>query len=167
MNRIKVIILFILTTFLDLSVLSRFSIYGVSPFIGLAVIVILSMKAKTEKITYFAIFLGLIMDIYFSNLLGLRALLYYLISYYTFKNRRFEGSSFTYGLLAMLIASIFNGIFMFVIKTYSVVEKFSAAVFLAFAKSFITEILLGLCMYVIGYLLIEKVLFREKKNFFN
>ncbi|MDO5027311.1 MAG: rod shape-determining protein MreD [Tissierellia bacterium] len=167
MSRIKIVILFILTTFLDLSILSRFSIYGLAPFIGLPVIIILSMKAKTEKITYFAIFLGLIMDIYFSNLLGLRALSYYLISYYTFKNRRFEGNSFTYGLAAIFLASLFNSIYMFAIKSFASINTFSSKMLKIFAKSIATEVLLGICMYAIAYVLVEKLLFREKKNFFN
>lgn len=166
MNRIKVVILFFLTVFLDLSILSRFSIFGVAPFIGLSVIVVLSMKAKTEKITYFAIILGLIMDIYFSNLLGLRALSYYLISYYTFKNRRFEGNSFTYGMTAMVIASLLNSIYMFIIKTFASFTTFSSKLLAVFGRNILIEVVAGAIMYTVVYLFVEKILFREKKNFF-
>lgn len=167
MNRLKVFLIFLLTMFLDLSILSRFSILGVAPFIGLAVVVILSMKAKTEKITYFAIFLGLIMDVYFSNLIGLRALLYYLISYYTFKNRRFEGNSFTYGMTAMVIASLINSIYSITIKTFSVLNTLSSQLILSLAKNVALEVIIGAIMYIIMYLFVEGLLFREKKNFFS
>lgn len=166
MNRIKIVVLFFITLFLDLSVLSRFSIFGVTPFIALAIIVVLSMKAKTEKITYFSIILGLIMDVYFSNLLGLRALIYYLISYYTFKNKRFEGNSFTYGMTAIVIGSLINYMYMFVIKTFSSLSQVSSKLLTIFARNLVIEVIIGAIMYTITYLFIEKILFREKKSFF-
>lgn len=166
MNRLKLVLLFLLSLFLDLSVLSRFGIFGVAPSVAIAVIVVLSLRAKTEKITYFAIILGLIMDAYFSDVLGIRALSYYLISYYTFKNRRFEGDSFTFGLLALSISTLANTFYLFIIKSITSKNLKMGMAFKSLAKTALLELVLGVICYVLVYLFIEKVLFREKKNFF-
>ena len=167
MNRLKIALLFFLTVLIDLSILPRIVIYGVSPMISLAVIVIISMKARSEKITYFAMILGFVMDIYFSNLLGLRALSYYLISYYVFKFAKKEGNTFSNGFPAFPIAVIANSIYLYVLKIVAYDNMTSLFSLGTLVKTVLLELVISFFTYLIAYFLIEKVIFRQKKKFFS
>ncbi|TFF63890.1 rod shape-determining protein MreD, partial [Helcococcus ovis] len=84
MKGLKIIILFILNLLIDLTILSKYNLYGVVPSITIPLIIVLSIYSKKEKIVYYGLFQGLLQDIAFGNTLGLKALLFYLISYYVY-----------------------------------------------------------------------------------
>lgn len=168
MSKIKLALIYFLTIFLDIVVLPRVNIFGISPMIGLVVIVVLSFRAKSEKITYFAIIFGLLIDIYFSSVLGLRALSYYLISYYTFKFRRSEGNNFTNALPSLIIATGLNSLFLSLVKI--IINDKSRKTLLNLSliiKNAFLEIIVSIILYVFVYLFIEKVIFKAKKEFFS
>lgn len=166
MSKVKIFILFFVSLFLDMTILPKFTIYGISPTIAIAVIVVISMFAKSDKITYYGIFLGLVFDIVFGKIVGLRALSFYLISYYTFKNRKFEGATFSYGLIAAFISVLLNEIYLYVAN----IIRLGSINVGQFVNYFIQYISLSLAMniviYIVVYFIIDRIRKTENKKFF-
>lgn len=166
MNKVKMFILFLVSIFLDMTILPKFSIYGIAPSMAIAVIVIVSMHAKSDKITYYGIFLGLIFDIVFGKILGLRALSFYLISYYTFKNRKFAGATFSYGLIAVFVSVLVHEMYLHIANMVRV-----GAVNLGQTANYLMRyvslsLVINVIVYIVLYFIIDRVIKSEKRKFF-
>lgn len=167
MSRLKLVIIFIINMLFDIAILPRINIAGVTPYISIAIIVVLSMRAKSDKITYYAIFMGLLLDIASSTTLGIRMLSFYLISYYTYKLRSFDGNNFSYGFLATIISVVLNEIYLYCIKILST-GTFNISLLLDYVLKFLLlEVVISLILYTLFYLLVDRIVFKEKRKFFS
>ncbi|MEB3429880.1 rod shape-determining protein MreD [Citroniella saccharovorans] len=81
MNKIRIIITVFLTSILQIALAPRISIFGVTPSFSIPVLVMLSIGFGSFEGGFSGLFLGLIEDVYFSNMLGPRALIYFVICY--------------------------------------------------------------------------------------
>lgn len=112
MKSIKFILLFLLNLLIDLTVLSKFNIGGYIPSMTLPLIIVMSIYNKNEKIVYYSIIQGLFQDVIFGGILGLKALYFYLIAYYTFKFDYKKNYNLIYANAALIISIIFKNILM-------------------------------------------------------
>lgn len=150
MKTLKIVLLFILNLVIDLVVLSRYQINGIVPSITIALLVVLSIYSERENIVYYAIFQGIFQDVAFASVLGSHALLYYLISYYTFNNDKHKNYNFFYGLICSIIAVIVSVPLQNIIKFIS--KKISLSdIFMGLDFSLLTEIAVTIIFYLIVY----------------
>lgn len=167
MNKFKLFIIFLINIFLDISILPKMSIYGVAPYISIAIIVVLSMRAKNDKITYYAILLGFLLDIAYGSILGTKMLSFYLISYYTYTLRRYDNDTYSYGLLATVISVIVNEIYLYSINILKS-GTFNFSVLVNYVIKFLSiELIINVVFYTILYFLVDRMMFNEKKKFFS
>lgn len=166
MSRIKIIFLFILNIVLDLVVLPRYTFFGVYPGVSIPLLIMLSMSSKKESITYYAIVLGLFKDINYSTIIGIHALSYYLISYYSYKRSIIGGLSYKLGLAILLISVIFNLIF---INSLSMISdgyfKFEKIIHY-FKGPIIFEILMSVIIFSIIYIINKSIENINRKKYF-
>lgn len=159
MKKYKLIILFLLNIFIDLTILSRYQIYGVVPSITLPLIIVLSMYSQNESIVYYAILQGFIQDLAFGNIPGINALIYYIISYYTFNlNKRYSHNLFI-GTIVLSISLFVKKVYLFIVDyIYSNNIVKSDIVFKV--KNYITEFLILFLIFII----LQFIAFRLEKN---
>lgn len=166
MSNIKIAILFIINLILDLAIFPRFNIYGASPTVAIALIVLLSMTAKSEKIVYYSIAMGLMFDIVFSNIFGIRALSYYLIAYYTFKKRKDKQLDFNYGIVALVLGTIFNEIYIYIVNFIKAGSVNLTSDIIYFLQYMIVELIFSIIIYSVFYTIISRLITNENKKFF-
>lgn len=160
------IIIFIINIILDTSVMPVFEIFGVSCGLSIPIIIYLSLRAKNDKISYYAILLGLFLDIYFSNYLGVRALAFYLISYFTFRKKKMDFASIRTGLIATSLAIIFNEIYMLLVGIISGSKLVTGSVTIELVYGLIYKLLSSLVIYILIYLILDKLVFKRKEKFY-
>lgn len=166
MSKAKIFFLFFINILLDMSVLPRFSFWGISPSVTIAILIVLAMNAKSEKITYYGIFMGFLFDMVFGFALGVRALSFYLITYYAYRNRKFEGATFSYGLLATSIAVVFNEIYLFLLNAIKIGSINTVNFIDYFIRYLPLELIFNLMIYSILYLIIYQIISSENKKYF-
>lgn len=81
MNKVRTIIVVILASLIEFTILSRIEIFGQSLDIIPAVVVGLSLGFGSLTGGYAGLFMGLCQDVLFSSLLGPRALLYFILAF--------------------------------------------------------------------------------------
>lgn len=155
MKIIKYILLFVFNLFVDLSVLSRFQVFGYSLSLTIPLIVVLSIyNDEDENIVYYAIIQGLFQDIAFNGLLGVNTLIFYLISYYTYKSNYKKNYSMLYGSIAVFLGVISQQIiklladFMNSISAVNISVNFSL---LSTILNIFSSLIIFIIIYVIGY----------------
>lgn len=81
MNRIRILLVIIISTILQVTIFSKIQVLGVSPNFALPVIAALSVGFGSYIGGYSGLFIGLIEDVLFSKLLGFRALIYFIMGF--------------------------------------------------------------------------------------
>lgn len=121
MNRIRILLTVIISTILQVTIFSRIVIFGVSPNFAIPVVAALSIGFGSYTGGYTGLFIGLIEDVLFSKILGLRALIYFVMGYIVGNNEyrlnlkdNRTGMLITTGMtivyfLTMLAIGLFNG----------------------------------------------------------
>ena len=163
---VKTIIIFAINVILDTSVMPAFEVFGLSPGLSIPTIVYLSLRAKNDKVTYYAIFLGLFLDIYFSNYLGVRALAFYLISYLVFSKKKMDFATLRSGLVATGLAIFFNELYMVLVGIISGNKQVAGNFLGDFAYGLLYKILVSLVVYILVYLILDKLVFKRKEKFY-
>ncbi|MDO4779209.1 MAG: hypothetical protein Q4A42_06615 [Tissierellia bacterium] len=166
MSKIKIVLLFIANIIIDLVLLSRYSIYGATLAISIPMIIILSMNSKTDSITYYAILIGLFKEVSFFPTIGIYALSYYLISYYSFKRSRLGGMSYKLGLLILIISVFLNYIFTNTLRMISMGYFETARLIDYLLGPIFTEMLVGFIFYTVIYVLFFRINAKKKKRYF-
>lgn len=164
-KRYLIIISFILNLIIDLSILSRYEFYGYTPSITIPIIIILSMFANKESIVYYAILQGIFQDLAFGQIIGLNALLYYLISYYTFKNVKDNQYNLSYGNIAVIFSVFFKNVFR-IISSYLINRKLYFSDFYDLGFTLITELIFTLVIFAILHFIYSSMDKKRIKNLF-
>lgn len=162
MKRSRLILLFFINFLLDYALLSRYQILGVVPSISIPLIIILAMYADNENIVYYAIFQGFLHDIAFADILGVNALLFYLIAYYIYNLNKNNVNKLFYGFLAIFISLIFSKIYTLILD-YIYTRKLDIDI-ANFVKLFIIEFLLMSIIFTVFYIIANKVYKNRIKN---
>ncbi len=163
---VKMIIIFIMNIVLDTSVMPVFEVFGVSPGLSIPIIVYLSLRAKNDKITYYGIFLGLFLDIYFSNYLGIRALAFYLISYFVLKKKKVDFASIRTGLIATSLAVLFNDLYMLIVGIIDGSKSIGGNFFIDFTYGLVYKLFTSVACYMLVYLIFDKLVFKRREKFY-
>ena len=111
MKSFSLVILFIANLILNITLFSRIAVLGVIFNISIPIIIVLSMSERKGRSAYYGLMMGLMEDILFGNILGIKALSYYLIGYYVYKSQKNKGFDYKIGFIMTILSSLFNGIF--------------------------------------------------------
>ncbi|MGF0040351.1 rod shape-determining protein MreD [Peptoniphilaceae bacterium SGI.131] len=166
MNSIKIILLFIFSMIMDLVVLPKYLIFGVTVSVSIPLLIILSMRAKNENITYFAILLGLIRDINFTSVLGISALSYYLISFYSFKRNEYKKNDFSLGLLMLILSVLFNFIFVSSLRMIARTSFSVTSLKNYFLGPIFVELILSAIIFTAFYFIDNRIRHRKSKQYY-
>lgn len=163
MRKSRLIIIFILNFLIDFAILSRINILGVIPSVSIPLIVVLSMFSRKESIVYYAIFQGLMQDLAFNNILGLNALLYYLISYYTFNLNKANSENFVYTYMILAISSICANVYR-TLSEFIFASGLTNFKVLGFIKYNLIYIFLVFVIYPFVYLTISTIYKKNRRS---
>lgn len=81
MNRLKVVLMFFASIMIQTAILPNFSIFNSKANLSLALVVAIAMNFGSYPGGYSGIVLGFFEDILFSRIIGVRALIYYIIGF--------------------------------------------------------------------------------------
>lgn len=147
-----------------MTILSRFNMLDIVPSVSIVIIILLSLYAYSANITYYGIIIGLILDIAFGEVIGVRALAYYLIAYYTFKHRKLDKGIFSYGILAVIVSSLFYDIYIYLVRAITTGVLQGQHLLYYVTGYLISDLIINLILYLILFQLFKLVL--RKKNVF-
>lgn len=107
MSRLKTLGVFALASIVQFALISRIEVFGVSPNIFIPIIILITLGFGQFKGSYLGLFFGLVEDILFSSVLGIRALIYFVLAYILgFNNHRFNIKDLRTGPLLTLVLTI-------------------------------------------------------------
>ena len=149
MNRLKVVLMFFASIMIQTAILPNFSIFNSKANMSLAVVVAIAMNFGSYVSGYSGIVLGFFEDILFSRVIGIRALIYYMIG------------DIRSGSIITVVATLFYWVMNTII--YMFLENSSSARFIKYLKGpIIIEMLLNVLLYLICNYVLRKV-FKKKK----
>ena len=139
MNKFKTFLIAFISFILQVSVFSKVDIFGANINIIVAFVICLSLTLGSKSASYTGLVIGLLEDLMFSKIIGVRALSYFLIGHVV------GDEKFRNFLFVSLITYIFNGDIV-VIKNYLFVP-------------ILVEALLNTLMYLIYHIIIKKLMY--------
>lgn len=157
MNRFKTFFLLLVTFILQTTIFSKIDVFGANINLILPLVVGLSQILGGGVGARTGLIFGLLEDIMFSNIIGVRALSYYLIGNFVGSDRLRSTNdknsglllTFIFTLVNFVIVSLINFIFnndVTVIKNYLFLPLFSEAI-------------LNMVFYLIYYKIIRKIMY--------
>ncbi|MDU1315991.1 rod shape-determining protein MreD [Anaerococcus hydrogenalis] len=157
MNKLKTFIIAFITFILQITVFSKIDIFGSNVNIVIGLVISLSLILGSKSGAYTGLIIGLLEDFMFSNIIGIRALSYFLIGYIVADDRfRFNSDKNT-GLILSFVFTIINFIFVSLI-TYI----FKADIIVIKNYLFIpllVEAVLNTLVYLVYHFLIKKLMY--------
>lgn len=157
MNKLKTFIIAFITFVLQITVFSKIDIFGSNVNIVIGLVISLSLILGSKSGAYTGLIIGLLEDFMFSNIIGIRALSYFLIGYIVAEDRfRFNSDKNT-GLILSFVFTIINFIFVSLI-TYI----FKADIIVIKNYLFIpllVEAVLNTLVYLVYHFLIKKLMY--------
>lgn len=157
MNKLKTFIIAFITFILQITVFSKIDIFGSNINIVIGLVISLSLILGSKSGAYTGLVIGLLEDFMFSNIIGIRALSYFLIGYIVADDRfRFNSDKNT-GLILSFVFTIINFIFVSLI-TYI----FKADIIVIKNYLFIpllVEAVLNTLVYLFYHFLIRKLMY--------
>ena len=157
MNKLKTFIIAFITFVLQITVFSKIDIFGSNVNIVIGLVISLSLILGSKSGAYTGLIIGILEDFMFSNIIGIRALSYFLIGYIVADDRfRFNSDKNT-GLILSFVFTIINFIFVSLI-TYI----FKADIIVIKNYLFIpllVEAVLNTLVYLVYHFLIKKLMY--------
>ena len=162
MNRLKIVLLFFASIMIQTAILPNFSIFNSKANMSLALVVAIAMNYGSYISGYSGIVLGFLEDILFSKLIGIRALIYYMIGFIVGYNEdSINKGDIRSGSIITVVATLFYWVMNTII--YMFLENSSSARFIKYLKGpIIIEMLLNVLLYLICNYVLRKV-FKKKK----
>lgn len=154
-NKIKIFIIILLNIIIQSTILSRLKIFGVIPNLSIPIIVNLSLGFGTFVGGYNALIIGLIEDAVFSSVIGVRALIYYLMGFLIGDSKiRINKEDYRTGVFLTAICTVINMVISYIIylilgKNIELLTYLSGGVFI--------EILENIILYLILYRIFKKI----------
>lgn len=157
MNKLKTFIIAFITFILQITVFSKIDIFGANVNIVIGLVISLSLILGSKSGAYTGLIIGLLEDFMFSNIIGIRALSYFLIGYIVAEDRfRFNSDKNT-GLILSFVFTIINFIFVslitYIFKTDIIVIKNYLFIPL------LVEAVLNTLVYLVYHFLIKKLMY--------
>ena len=162
MNRLKVVLMFFASIMIQTAILPNFSIFNSKANMSLAVVVATTMIFGSYISGHSGIVLGFFEDILFSRVIGIRALIYYMIGFIVGYNEdSINKGDIRSGSIITVVATLFYWVMNTII--YMFLENSSSARFIKYLKGpIIIEMLLNVLLYLICNYVLRKV-FKKKK----
>ena len=162
MNRLKVVLMFFASIMIQTAILPNFSIFNSKANMSLAVVVAIAMNFGSYISGYSGIVLGFFEDILFSRVIGIRALMYYMIGFIVGYNEdSINKGDIRSGSIITVVATLFYWVMNTIIHMF--LENSSSARFIKYLKGpIIIEMLLNVLLYLICNYVLRKV-FKKKK----
>lgn len=108
MNKKRFILVLLVTQILQASILSRLEIFGANPNLNIPLILVLSIFYGPQWGGYTGLGLGLLEDIMFAPVLGVRALIYFLIGSFVGNFMKNNVNRIPTGLIVTALATLFS-----------------------------------------------------------
>ena len=133
MNRLKVVLMFFASIMIQTAILPNFSIFNSKANLSLALVVAIGMNYGSYISGYSGIILGFFEDILFSKLIGIRALIYYMIGFIVGYNEdSLNKGDIRSGSIITVVATLFYWIMNTII--YMFFENYSSTVLINYIK---------------------------------
>ncbi len=162
MNKLKIFLVFLLSIIIQIAIIPNFRIFNVTANMTIAFIVAVAMNFGSYFAGYSAIVMGLIEDMLFSQVIGIKALIYYIIGFLVGYNEdSINKGDIRSGCIITAIATVFYWILNTII--YMIIGNFNyLTIFSYFKSSIIIEIILNILLYIASHYLLKKI-FKKKK----
>ena len=107
-KKIKLFLIIIINIILQLTIFPNFKILGASPNATIPLVVAFSLCFGPFFGGYLGLFLGIIEDVFFSNVIGVRALIYFVCGFLIGEsNARINKNDYRTGLFLTIISNLF------------------------------------------------------------
>ncbi len=155
MNKIKVIGTILLNLLMQATLFSRIQVAGATPNLTIPVVVGLAMIFGSNAGGYAGMVIGLLEEVMFSNVIGVRALIYFLLGYWIGKNNySFSRADIRTGMIFTALATAIN--FLFTSLIYYVLGMRTE--FLRYlAGPIFVEILMNVIVFAVLIRLFQKI----------
>ena len=156
-------IVFLINFILQTTLLRGFQIFGVVPNTTLVLVVLYSLLFKERYGIIFGIFFGLIHDIFYGPIIGLSALLYFMIGFIVseIKKSVYKDTVFSSLVLVVLSVAVFNIGYLIFVNMFGIKTSF-----LQLFPEVIIELLYDLAITFIVYKIFVRVYSRLRNKGF-
>ena len=165
MNRLKVVLMFFASIMIQTAILPNFGIFSSKANMSLALVVAIAMNFGSYVSGYSGIVLGIIEDSLFSKVIGIRALIYYMIGFIVGYNEdSINKGDIRSGSIITVVATLFYWVMNTII--YMFLENSSSVGLIKYLKGpIIIELILNVLLYLICNYLLRKVFKKRKFRF--
>jgi len=165
MNRLKVVLMFFASIMIQTAILPNFGIFSSKANMSLALVVAIAMNFGSYVSGYSGIVLGIIEDSLFSKVIGIRALIYYMIGFIVGYNEdSINKGDIRSGSIITVVATLFYWVMNTII--YMFLENSSSVSLIKYLKGpIIIEMILNVILYLICNYVIKKVFKKRKFRF--
>jgi len=165
MNRLKVVLMFFTSIMIQTAILPNFGIFSSKANMSLALVVAIAMNFGSYVSGYSGIVLGIIEDSLFSKVIGIRALIYYMIGFIVGYNEdSINKGDIRSGSIITVVATLFYWVMNTII--YMFLENSSSVGLIKYLKGpIIIEMILNVILYLICNYVIKKVFKKRKFRF--
>jgi rod shape-determining protein mreD len=165
MNRLKVVLMFFASIMIQTAILPNFGMFSSKANMSLALVVAIAMNFGSYVSGYSGIVLGIIEDSLFSKVIGIRALIYYMIGFIVGYNEdSINKGDIRSGSIITVVATLFYWVMNTII--YMFLENSSSVGLIKYLKGpIIIEMILNVILYLICNYVIKKVFKKRKFRF--
>lgn len=157
MNKFKTLIVVFVSFILQITVFSKVDIFGANINLIIAMTIALSLTLRPKTGAYSGLIVGLLEDLMFADVIGIRALSYFLIGTFVGNDRfRFKSNKNT-GLLLSFVFTFINFLFVGLI-TYLFKGDLQVIKNYLFIPVII-EAILNTVIYLIYHLVVNKIMY--------
>lgn len=162
MNKLKLFLSFLVCVIIQVAVLPNFRILNSSLNISLAFVIALGMNFGSYFAGYSGIVIGLIEDILFSQIIGIKSLIYYIIGFVVgYNENAINKGDIRSGIIITAIATVFYWILNTII--YMILGNVNYFVITSYLKGpIIVEMFFNILLYIACNYLLKKI-FKNKK----
>ena len=165
MNRLKVVLMFFASIMIQTAILPNFSIFNSKANLSLALVVAIGMNYGSYISGYAGIILGFFEDILFSKLIGIRALIYYMIGFIVGYNEdSLNKGDIRSGSIITVVSTLFYWVMNTMINMF--LENSSLKIFINYLKGpIVIELIMNILLYLICNYVLKKVFKKRKFRF--
>lgn len=157
MNRFKTFFLLLVTFILQTTIFSKIDVFGANINLILPLVIGLSQILGGSVAARTGLIFGLLEDIMFSNIIGVRALSYYLIGHFVGSDRLRSSNDKNSGLILTFIFTLVN--FIVVSLITFIFNGDSTIIKNYLFTPLISEAILNMVFYLIYYKIIRKIMY--------
>lgn len=165
MNKLKVILLFFASIMIQTAILPNFSVFNSKANMSIALIVAIAMNFGSYVSGYCGIVFGFFEDILFSRVIGIRALIYYMIGFIVGYNEdSLNKGDIRSGSIITVVSTLFYWVMNTMINMF--LENSSLKIFINYLKGpIVIELILNILLYLICNYVLKKVFKKRKFRF--